>query len=101
MARFLARSGFLAAPAWALMPAEEGLVLQAAECGSGAAQLLVGLACRRGDAGLEKNDATAAAWPERAATEDGAQAQHLLGCMYHEGEWVSPDPALATRRRQE
>ena len=99
MARFLARSGFLAAPAWALMPAEAGLVLQAAECGSSAAQLPVGLACRRGDGGLEKNDATAAAWPERAATEDGAQAQHLLGCMHREGEWVSP--ALATLRRQE
>jgi TPR repeat protein len=34
-------------------------------------------------------------WLERAATEDSAEAQYLLGRMYHEGEWVPRDPALA------
>ncbi|MDD5249405.1 MAG: tetratricopeptide repeat protein [Rhodocyclaceae bacterium] len=78
------------------MTAEQADMLSdAAERGSSAAQLLLGLAYLRGDRGLTPDPATAARWLENAALQGNAQAERELGELYARGEGVAKNPRLA------
>ncbi len=78
-----------------MTPEEVALLRQSAEGGGSAAQLMLGLAYRRGDGGLPKDAALAARWLEKAAVQGNAYAENELGDLYLEGAGVPKNPRLA------
>jgi len=65
-----------------------------AEAGSAEAQALLGDLYSRGD-GVEKNDALAAQWYEKASRLGYSDAQYALGLLYQTGRGVRQDKATA------
>lgn len=84
-----------AGSAYAMTPEEVALIRHSAEDGSVSAQLMLGLAYRRGDGGLPKDDSIATKWLEKAAVEGNAYAENELGAIYFEGDGVTRNPRLA------
>lgn len=85
----------MAGTAHAMTPEELTLVRHSAEDGSPSAQLMLGLAYRRGDGGLSKDDSVAAKWLEKSAVQGNAYAENELGDMYLDGLGVAQSPSLA------
>ncbi len=73
-----------------------GLWQPLAEKGDPVAQYQLGTLYAEGK-GIGQNDATAAMWFERSATQGNANAQYNLGASYAEGLGVTKDEAVAVR----
>ena len=84
-----------AAPCLAVTPDELALIAPAAERGSAASQVLLGVAYLNGDGGLAREPARAAYWFERAAIQGNAYAEQRLGDLYEQGLGVPANRKLA------
>ena len=72
----------------------EGALLQVASSGNAAAQYEMAIRLGEGR-GMPRDVTAAAAWFDKAASQDLAPAQYRLGSMYEKGMGVSRDPAQA------
>lgn len=91
----LAMLSLLASGGFALSTEDVALVRKAAERGSDASQVLMGIACLNGDGGLAKDPAQAAHWFELAAIQGNSYAEAKLGDIYEQGLGVERNPRLA------
>jgi uncharacterized protein len=80
---------------FALNSEDVALVRKAAERGSDASQVLMGVAYLNGDGGLARDPARAAHWFEQAALQGNSYAETKLGEIYEQGLGVEKNLRLA------
>jgi hypothetical protein len=90
----------LAPVSYAMTAEEIKMVTTAAERGDDGSQVLLALMYQHGDKGHHKNEALAANWFERAATQGNAYAQKVLADMYAQGRGVPRNLRLAADWRE-
>lgn len=86
--------------AGATTPEEARLIQNTAVRGNDGAQVLLALVYLDGQAGYPQDAARAAYWFDRAAQQNNAYAQMMLGELYADGRGVSRDPAKSLLWRE-